>query len=46
MHYILQLQYNWVILKSKIVQKSKYKTQAIPLKYWYRIFPVGPGKYK
>ena len=34
MHYalknhILQLQYNWIILKPKIVQKSKYKTQAM-----------------
>ena len=43
MHYalknhILQLQYNWIILKPKIVQKkTKYKAQAIPLKFWYRI---------
>ena len=43
MHYalkkhILQLQYYWIILKPKDVKtKSKYKTQAIPLKFWYRI---------
>ena len=51
MHYvlknhILQLQYHWIILKPKIVQKIKYKTQAVPLKFWFLIFPVGPGKYK
>ena len=35
--HILQLPFNWIILKPKIVQKAKYKTQAIPLKFWYRI---------
>ena len=49
--HILQLQYNWVILKpKKSSKKSKYKTQAMQLKFWYWIlvpdFPVGPGKYK
>ena len=42
---ILQLQYKWIILKQlqvyyycqKWSKKSKNKTQAIPLKFWYRI---------
>ena len=45
MHYALKnhslhIQYDRIRLKPKIIQKSKqskYKSQAIPLKFWYRI---------